>query len=74
MSHRINSYPIKKGRVNLESPSTLIGAAVCIADGTVAVIWDDDTTDDIDMLVGDSINFIDAKLATISSGKFHDGN
>ena len=74
MSHRINSFPIKKGRVNLETPEVLIGACVCVTDGTVAVVWDDDTSDDIDMLAGDSINFRDAKSATISSGKFHDGD
>ena len=74
MSHRINSFPVKKGRVNLETPEVLIGASVCVTAGTVAVIWDDDTTDNIDILVGDSYNFREAKLATISSGKFHDGD
>ena len=72
MSHRINSFPIEQGRVNLETPSTVTGEAVlCVTDGVIAVIFNDDSTADIAMVAGDSIDFRNAKLATISSGKFH---
>ena len=73
MSFKENAFPIKPGMTNLTS-GTRTGSKTywCVADGTLTVIWDDASTDDIVLIVGDAVNFNDRLTSVeIASGKFH---
>lgn len=71
MSYVDNGFPVKKGRVNL-TEGHVNGLVLCVEDGSLDIVWSDDTTDTIEVKQGDAINLQGAKLTTIVSGKFHD--
>ncbi len=70
MSYKVNSFPIKKGGVNLTSGS-IEGSVLCVDAGSITVTWDDDTTSVIDFENGWSMDLINVKSAVVTTGKFH---
>jgi len=65
-----NAYPVQKGKVNLTT-GALGATALCVADGSITVTWEDDSTDVLDMVAGDAIDLRNAKSAVVTTGTFH---
>ena len=65
-----NTFPVRQGKVNLTS-GNIGGVVVCVVDGSLDLVWEDDSTDTISMSAGDAVNLFEVKACTIVSGTFH---
>lgn len=70
----IQAMPLRKGFVNLESPSVVIKPRViqCVVAGDVTITWNDGTSDPIALEEGNSFSIDFAKSLLVESGtKIH---
>ena len=74
MSFRDNSFPMTKGNVNLTSGSLGGGIYLCVADGSLKIVWMDTTTETVNVVEGNAYNFTTGVTSIeVLTGTFHRG-
>ena len=72
MSYLGNSFPLLKGGVNVNTAGdNVLGVVLCITDGSIDVVWKDNTTDSVPLLAGMMFNLHSAKSAVVATGSYH---
>ena len=72
MSYKENMIPIRQGNINLTSGTYGTGGYICQEDGVLTITWLDTTTENLNLVAGDAVDFssVDCESITIVSGSF----